>query len=74
VAGTAYEIRVAGLVPADVLQQLGEVTASNQETRTVLIGSFVDQAELHGFVQRLRSLNLEVVELRALPQADEDQR
>jgi hypothetical protein len=71
--GTAYEIRVAGLLPADLLSQLGEVTTTEQETRTVLSGTFVDQAALHGFLQRLRALGLDLVELRALPH-EEDER
>jgi hypothetical protein len=66
-AGTAYEIRVSGLLPADLLSELGEVTATEQETRTVLSGTFTDQAALHGFLQRLRALGLDLVELRTSP-------
>jgi hypothetical protein len=71
VAGTAYEIRVAGLVPVELLGELGEVTATRQETRTVLSGTFADQAALHGFLRRLRALDLDLVELRCLGSDDE---
>jgi hypothetical protein len=47
------------------------VTATEQETRTVLSGTFTDQAELHGFLQRLRALGLDLVELRAVAPGDD---
>jgi hypothetical protein len=72
VTGTAYEIRVSGVLPADLLRELGAVTATEQETRTVLSGTFRDQAELHGFLLRLRSLHLDLVELRALAPEDHE--
>lgn len=59
-----YEVRVAGLVPMAVLAGLDEVEVATQELRTVLSGAFADQAALHGFLHRLRSLGLEVVEVR----------
>jgi hypothetical protein len=69
--GTTYEVRVLGQVPDEVLQQLGDVTVTEQETRTLVIGSFCDQAELHGFLNRLRAYGLDLVELRALTPPDE---
>lgn len=62
----AFEIRVAGLVPQQVLLQLAEVETSSREMRTVLVCRFRDQAELHGFLARLRTFGLEVVEVRRL--------
>ena len=63
-----YEIRLSGLVPTDyLLAQVGNVDVAEQELRTVLSGRFVDQAELHGFLDRLGSLGLEVVEVRRVP-------
>jgi hypothetical protein len=60
-----YEIRLSGLVPTDyLLAQVMNVDVAEQELSTVLSGRFVDQAELHGFLNRLQSLGLEVVELR----------
>src|SRR3954453_16334065 len=40
--------------------------------RTVLNARFVDQAELHGFLNRLQSLGLEVVEVRRLMDGSRD--
>lgn len=62
----AFEIRVAGLVPQQVLLQLADVETSSREMRTVLICRCRDQAELHGFLGRLRTFGLEVVEVRRL--------
>ncbi len=66
-AAPIYEIRVAGLVPPDELAELDDVLVAQQELRTVLTGSFEDQAALHGFLQRLRALGLDLLEVRSLP-------
>ena len=63
-----FEIRLSGLVPTDyLLAQVGNVDVAEQEMSTVLSGRFMDQAELHGFLGRLQSLGLEVVEVRRVP-------
>jgi hypothetical protein len=63
-----YEIRLSGLVPtADLRAQIGDVDVVEPQLGTVLSARFVDQAELHGFLNRLQSLGLEVVEVRRLP-------
>jgi hypothetical protein len=62
-----FEVRVTGTVPDDVLAQLAPVDVTDQELRTSLRGHFRDQAELHGFLARLRALGLDVVEVRRLP-------
>jgi len=64
VSDHVFEVRVAGLVPDALLSRLGGVEITGQELRTVLTGSFQDQAELYGFLSRLRSLHLDVVEVR----------
>ena len=68
---TTYEIRVVGKVPAELVPALGEVRIMEQELRTVLTGSFIDQAELHGFLRRLRALGLDLVEVRSVPEPDD---
>lgn len=63
-----YEIRLSGLVPTDeLLEQVGNIDVAEQELMTVLSGRFSDQAELHGFLNRLRAYGLEVVEVRRVP-------
>lgn len=70
---TTYEIRVVGPVPADLLPELSDVTITELELRTVLTGRFTDQAAMHGFLQRLRALGLDVVEVRSVPAPDVDE-
>jgi hypothetical protein len=66
-----YEIRLEGLVPTgELLRELGDVEVVEHEFRTVLSGSFEDQAALYAFLQRLRSLGLEVVEVRRVAVED----
>jgi len=67
----AYEVRVAGLVHTeDLLDELSDVEVAEHEFRTVLTGHFADQAALHGFLHRLRTFGLEVVEVRRVSTAD----
>jgi hypothetical protein len=69
---TMYELRVVGRVPAELVPALGEVRIMEPEVRTVLTGSFVDQAELHGFLRRLCALGLDLVEVRSVPAPDDE--
>jgi hypothetical protein len=72
-ADRTYEVRLRGLVPTqDLLGELGNVEMTRQEYRTVLSGRFSDQAELYGFLNRLRTLGLEVVEVRQVLTAESD--
>ncbi|TCM46858.1 hypothetical protein [Kribbella sp. VKM Ac-2568] len=70
---TTYEIRIVGPVSAGLLAQLGDVTAVELELRTVLTGRFIDQAALHGFLQRLRALGLDLVEVRSVASPEDDE-
>jgi hypothetical protein len=63
-ADRMYQVRVTGLVPDAVLSGLCDVEVATQEMRTVLSGRFEDQAALYGFLHRLRTLGLDVVEVR----------
>lgn len=66
-----YEVRIEGLVPTEgLLAELRDVRVAQHEFRTVLSGRFVDQADLYGFVNLLRSYGLEVVEVRRVPAAE----
>jgi hypothetical protein len=63
-----FEVRVTGTVEEDVLKQLADVDVCARELRTSLRGHFADQAELHGFLARLRAFGLDVVEVHRLPE------
>ena len=69
VPGQQFEVRINGLVPDDVLSHFPHVEIVARELRTSLRGHFRDQAELHGFLATLRTLGLDVVEIRRLASA-----
>ena len=69
-----FEVSISGVVPPAVLAELGNVEASSQEMRTVLTGHFRDQSDVHGFLQRLRTYALEVVEVRRIASVEGDDR
>jgi hypothetical protein len=60
----SYEVRLNGLVPtSSLIEALGDVEVAQHELRTVVTGSFPDQAALYSFLHRLRAYGLEVVEV-----------
>jgi hypothetical protein len=63
-----YEIVVSGLVPARVLEEFEGIRAVVHPTLTVLQGPIVDQAALHGILNRLQGLDLELVDVHRLSQ------
>ena len=67
-AGQRYEVRLNGLVPTHrLLEELDDVEVAQHELRTVVTGSFPDQAALYAFLHRLRAYGLEVVEVHQVP-------
>lgn len=69
-----YDVRLSGLVPMrDLLREFGESVAITHEMRTVVTRRFGDQADLHGFLHRLRASGLEVVEVRRVAPENSDE-
>ena len=62
-----FEIRVLGEIAGADLLELPDLDATREPAQTVLRGCIPDQAALHGVLQRLHSLGLELVEVRQLP-------
>ena len=60
---THYEIRVRGRLSEALATAFDGLTAQASPAETVLSGS-VDQASLHGVLERIQSLGLELVEVR----------
>ncbi|MDX6301460.1 MAG: hypothetical protein QOF53_2674 [Nocardioidaceae bacterium] len=58
-----FEVRVAGVVPDTDLRDLRAVTLAPDQVSTVLYG-IDDQAALYGLLARLRSLGIDVMEVR----------
>jgi hypothetical protein len=63
----SYEIRIQGKVGDPVLESFGELDCWIKPAETVLRGQIADQAALHGLLDRIQSLGLELIEVRRLP-------
>jgi hypothetical protein len=67
IGGGSYEIRIKGRLSDSVLAAFEGLTASVEPVETVLHGPVKDQSALHGLMDRIQSLGLELVEIRRLP-------
>jgi hypothetical protein len=59
-----YELRVRGPVPAELLEEIGAEDFGEEPPLTILRTEPTDQPGLHGVLQRLRSLGLDLMEVR----------
>ena len=59
-----YELRVRGPVPPELLEELGAEDFGEEPPLTILRTGPTDQPGLHGMLQRLRSLGLDLLEVR----------
>jgi hypothetical protein len=59
-----FEIRIRGRVGDSILATFGDLDAEIEPAETVLRASHLDQAALHGVLERVRLLGLELVEVR----------
>jgi hypothetical protein len=59
-----FEIRIRGRVGDSLLASFGELQAEVEPAETVLRASHMDQAALHGVLEKVRALGLELVEVR----------
>jgi hypothetical protein len=67
-AGDAsYQIRIRGRVSPALLESFERMESEVEPVETVLHGPVRDQAELHGLIDRIQALGLELVEVRRLP-------
>jgi len=64
VTPASYEIRIKGRVGDPVLETFGNLDASVRPAETILRGELKDQAALHGLLDRIQSLGLELIEIR----------
>jgi len=66
VPSSYYEIRVAGVLPPEVLLDFEKLTASVEPVETVVHGPLRDQSALKGLLDRLETFGVEVLEVRRL--------
>ena len=69
-AAQTWEVRVRGPIPSDVLAELGAAGLTEEPAQTIIRTEPLDQAGLHGVLQRLRNLGLELLEIRTTPDTD----
>ena len=67
---SSYEVRVSGVIPAELLSELRDLTVSVEPAETVLHGSLPDQSAVVGLISRIHGLGLRLIEVRRLPQED----
>jgi hypothetical protein len=63
-ARRVYELRVRGPVPPELLEEIGAEDFGQEPPLTILRTEPTDQPGLHGILQRLRSLGLDLMEVR----------
>jgi hypothetical protein len=63
----SYEIRIRGRVSRALLDSFEGMSSELEPVETVLHGPVRDQSELHGLLDRIQALGLELVEVRRLP-------
>ena len=59
-AMTAYEILVRGELGERLADEIGAKCFALRPDRTLLLVDVIDQAHLHGVLERLRDLNVEI--------------
>jgi hypothetical protein len=64
VATGTFEIRIRGRIGDTLLASFGDLEAEVEPAETVLRAADLDQAGLHGVLERVRELGLELVEVR----------
>lgn len=67
VSESSYEIRIRGRVTRSLLDSFERMESELEPVETVLHGPVRDQAELHGLIDRIQALGLELIEVRRLP-------
>jgi hypothetical protein len=70
VAPTDYEIRIKGRLSDSLSDVFEDFVASVRPAETVMRGELRDQAELHGVLETIQSLGLELIEVRRLDYRD----
>lgn len=70
---TSYEIHIKGRVSEQLLGAFEGMDATVKSGQTVLRGPVLDQAALHGLLDRIQALGLELVEVRRVPEGAEGQ-
>jgi hypothetical protein len=66
-AASKYEFRIRGRLSDTMLARFDMLEGDADRVETVLHGPVRDQAELHGIIERVHALGLELTQVRRLP-------
>jgi hypothetical protein len=66
-AAPKYEFRIRGRLSDTMLARFDMLEGDADRVETVLHGPVRDQAELHGIIERVHALGLELTQVRRLP-------
>jgi hypothetical protein len=72
VTSSDYEFRIKGRLSDTLCGEFEDFTAAVQPAETVMRGQVRDQSELHGLLERIQSLGLELLEVRRIPDGPRD--
>jgi hypothetical protein len=72
VTATDYEFRIKGRLSDTLCGEFEDFSAAVQPAETVMRGEVRDQSELHGLLDRIQSLGLELLEVRRVPRRPND--
>jgi hypothetical protein len=67
---TRYQVRVSGLIPAELLTELGDLSVTIEPAETVLHGPLPDQSSLFDLLARIHERGLRLIEVRRLAGGD----
>jgi hypothetical protein len=64
VSGERYEIRVKGTIGEPLMESFEGLDARVKPAETILRGEITDQPALHGILDRIQALGLELIEVK----------
>jgi hypothetical protein len=68
VTSAAYEIRIKGRLSDSLSGAFEDFTVAIRPAETIMRGELRDQAELHGVLDQIQLLGLELIEVRQIEQ------
>ena len=63
----SYQVRIAGVIPAELAAEFDGLTVSVEPPETVLQGPLPDQSAVVGLISRIHGLGLRLIEVRQIP-------
>ena len=67
----AYEIRIKGRLSDSLSDAFEDFTVAMRPAETIMRGELRDQSELHGVLDQIQLLGLELIEVRQIEQHSE---